>query len=341
MVYNCGYPIWHTFVTPTDGSTITYDILIGTTVIYSGQLLPFDSTASTIRIDISHVCRSYLETYYENIPDGDIVSSLVPVNGLKSTVNTFIVSSGNNSNANPAPDVQYNVIYDYNTDYELTRTDVGNRNNPLLLEADPRQIISITGYAVSGTTSFLWKKNEGIVRSYPSLGTRYQTLSLRLNSPDVNAQEGDTITLSQGTASYEYRIVKPCKNRFALYYVNKMGGLDSLLCSGRYLKRWNSIRTDVRLYDDRTNSKDFQKTRIFQNIGHRLELNTGWLDDDKAEMIDGLIYSPKIWIHDLDKNTITSCLITDSSYQADRFHLDDVPAHYTINVEESQLHERQ
>lgn len=342
MVYNCGYPVNHTFLTNGVGS-ISYDILIGTQIVYSGEILPFDPTATTVTIDISAVCRAYLETFYEDINFAGITSALVPVHGLKSTVITFLVSSVNNTAGDDVTQVPYTVIYDYNTDYIITRDDVGNRNNPLLLEADPRQYLFIGGYAATGSTSYSWAKNSGAGTTFNSLGTRYQVLAVRLNSEGVNAQEGDTITLAQsgGLARFEYKVIKPCRNRFALYYVNKMGGLDSLLCSGRYIKRWNPDRTDVRLYDDRTSRRDFQQTRLYQEIAHRWELNTGWLDDDKAENIDELINTPKCWIHDLEQDTITSCLIVNTGYDATRFNLNDIPAQYTINVEESQLHERQ
>lgn len=354
MVYSCGYPILHTFNPGAElTSSINYNIVIQGTpnqLIYTGELLPYDTQSTTVDIDISEVCRSYLDTFYEKITDIDITNILVPSDGLISTINTFGVQSSSNTPGDNETIVWYTVMYDYNTEYkgffmegnDQRYPDIGNRNAQMYFKADPRQFVGITGYAVSGSTSYGYAKNNAALTPVNSLGTTYQLMNIKLNSSQVGAQAGDTFRVAQigTTIDYKYDIVMQCPNRYVLYYVNKYGGLDNLLCDGRYIQSWNPSRVDARLYKDRRLRKTFEQTRIYQDIRHQFELNTGFIKDEYAELIDHLIYSPKVWIHDLQENTITSCIILDTNYSAKRFKSDRL-VYYTINVELSQIEIRQ
>lgn len=349
MVYNCWSKILHTLYANNGDNPISYTVSVNGQVVFDGLVTPFTSVLDAeIQIDLAPIFRTYLTSYYENIPLSNTTFAPVPVVNNQGTCWTFTVSSAGNipsTDPNDSVDVPYTVIYNYNMDYVTTNPDIGNCNNPISNEVDPRQYLSIVGYAAVGSTNYSYAKNGVSGTLNNSVGTQYNLYQVRLNNTAINAQEGDTITMRQGTggsvASFDYKVVKPCKNRFVIYYVNKLGGLDSLLCSGRYVISWNTDKTDVRLYDDINDRRDFQQTRVHQYISKRYELNTGWIDDDKAELIIEVITAPKLWVHDLDKDTVTSCLCVDSNYSAEHFSLNDIPAQYTFNMEESQRYIQQ
>lgn len=301
MAYSCNYPILHPLSVPGGGFT-NYTISFGRKDIYTGRVYSKEEGGGTVQVDISPVCREYLDTNYEALLGAvpGPISGAVPDNTDKGTtcVGTFTVGGSS-----------YVVKYDYNTDFLSTVPDSGSLNDPFCTDVDGRQYIpnctySPTGFNIAATTN-------------------------------QSASPGTKLTVGGVT----YTVVQPCQNRFVLYYVNKKGGLDAVLCKGRYVQNWSPERTDARLWNDRGNRLDFEQTRVFQRIDRQVTLNTGLINTDLAEKIDNLIYSPKVFIHDLDADTITSCLITDSSYSAKRRRYEQV-VQYEFQIKESQQQQR-
>lgn len=221
---------------------------------------------------------------------------------VENSVATFTVTPGGT----------YQVCYNYNTDYELETATGTILNAPINDVVDPRMLVG---------TSTLTDAGISVVHSNPT------------------GNVGSTITVG----GFRYRIVAPCPNRYAIYYVNKNGGIDYLLCSGRSVNRWRSSRTEGRMYANRNSRTTFENTRLYQDITKSYELNTGFiLDDDLADKISHLFAANKIWIHNLDEDTITACLISDSSYseQSYSYDRDTVLINYSFTIEESKLYIR-
>ncbi|MCC8188824.1 MAG: hypothetical protein LIP08_15355 [Bacteroides sp.] len=339
-MYSCNARIPHTFDV-SDGAKVSYDIWIGDTQIYSGEILPFGADA-TLTIDISKQCRTYMQAYYERLSLDGIAVRNVPIDGLFSTVQTFRVSSLSNQGAN-APDVSYVVCYDYNTDYISELRNRRGLNHPLFLKADPRQRLFVSGVNYGAEKQqYGYRINEEDLQLFTiEHSDVYHLFSVNLGVLNVSA--GDSVTLIMGDANnpvqtHTYLITEPCSNRYVLYYVNKAGGFDSLLCQGRTTVSWSPERTDVNLYNDISNRQDWEQKRLHQQVEKRYELNTNLLPADSLPGIDELIYSPRVFIHDLHIDTITSCLITNTSYTV-KEHPYDLPQ-YTIGVKESQKHIR-
>lgn len=202
----------------------------------------------------------------------------------------------------------YQVCYNYNTDYILDISEGEVLNYPTTYDVDPRMYLGRSVLTASGISA---------------------THSKRTGNP------GTIITIDD----FKYRLVSPCRNRYALYYVNKAGGLDYLLCSGKVLDKFNTRRTEVVFNTDRADRKTFANKRIYQQVSKRYELNTGMLPDDRAYNIDNLIYSPKVWIHDLENDTITACNVDDTAYTIKNYRNDRI-ANYTINVTEAKTFKR-
>lgn len=203
----------------------------------------------------------------------------------------------------------YEVCYNYNTEYILEMNAGDNLNLPVAVYVDPRQYI---GTSVLGS--------GGIIVSH----------SKPVGSP------GAKITLG----GYEYIISNPCRNRFAIYYVNNIGGLDYLLAAGRTIEKYSSEKIDGKLYADMSNRLAFSSTRINQFITRGYQLNTGLiLSDERMSRINNLTHSPKIWVHDLEKDTITACLCSDSSVTVRNYRNDKIVG-YDINLVESKQYIR-
>lgn len=330
-MYSCCYPIEHTF---TNSNTIDYRIVVNGVTIYTGELLPYNPAESTLTIDISPICRSYLDTFYENIIVNTLATPVPVVDGI-ATIHTFMVYSSSNPGAgSDETAVSYQVVYDYNTEYAQPLPDVSYLNDPIDNIIDPRQRVFASAYNVGGAQAYSATLNGAVVAS-GSLNTQ-QIHMFPVDLAATAATEGDTLVMSAtGAGDTTYKVTRSCPHRYVVYYVNKYGGLDSLLCTGRHIQGWSPSRVDAKLYDDRLNRRDFQQRRIYQDIDHTFTLNTGLLSNTGAEKIDHLIYSPKVFLHDLEKNTITSCLITDTTYQV-KVHRYDRLVQYTFGVKESQ-----
>lgn len=319
MLYNVCYPI--EFTLQSDGQDYKdYLISIGSDNIFSGRIY-FRSDSETI--DISEVCREYMSVRYEDITYFQTGIQTLPTYEKTNSVITFTVSSGSTS-------INYNVIYNYNTDYILESPDSGILNNPLCFEVDERQLLFLSGH---GAIPYSYSVSGGSSGNAIGTGNSIQLYQVNLNN--LSLTDGQIITMTSTGVSYQYKVINSCSNRFCIYYVNKAGGLDFMLCSGRDTENWNPARIDAKLFDDRKNRLYFQQTRIYQEIDKQYELNTGLLNYGYGLDIDELINSPKCFIHDLDNSTITSCLITDTSYRIKQLPYDTL-IQYTFNVKESQ-----
>lgn len=282
-MHTCGYPIYHTISFTGEGYT-DYTITLNGATIYTGRVYPFSSGGS-VDIDISKICREYLDTSFENSPN---------LNGVSSdAVGIFAVNG-----------TSYQICYNYNTDYILDIPTGTVLNEPLTDYVDTRQYIGVSTLTGSGITASHTKPSGAI---------------------------GETITIGD----YEFEILPECNSRYALYYVNKNGGLDYLICNGKAIDKYNAKRIDATLYTDQTNSMLFANTHTNQYIYKQYELNTGYISEDRAQNIDHLIYSPKVWLHNLQDDSITSCLINDNNYSVKRFKNNGL-INYTINVTQSQ-----
>lgn len=327
MAYNVNYPIIYNI--GNNGQNYRdYTIVTGGQTVYTGRIYFKSESESSVAIDIAPICKDYIDVLYEDIVyPGTASVQALPADGLIQSVNIFTVTPAGGTGES------FTVVYNYNTDYitETSGTDI--LNEPVVLEADPRQYLFMGSYS-SGSVTFSYSTDTGLSGSSSGSSDQIQLYALNLNS--LNLDNAKSITLKAGDQEFKYRIMPECKSRFALYYVNKYGGFDAALFSGHAIENWNPQRVDVRLYNDRANRRDWEQKRLLSEIDKGYELNTGiFLDDMPARAIDNLIYSPKVFIHDLESGTITSCLITDSSYET-RDYRGDRLFNYTVNVKESQ-----
>lgn len=363
MVYSCAYPININFMaTDQSGAPIDYtDVKVDYEIwreeqgamwlVHSGTL--FGGNTEPPAIDVSNIVADYLSHAYESSAWGSPMQD-VPGSGAEATIAKFIVRSVYLDGV-----VEFTAIYNYNTDYLSQYPDAMCLADPISTEVDPRQYLTLSSYNVDGddTVEITWGAGRHVLKfadhilkfgddvltvGSPDIGSSvkssvYHFIAEKLSDYDV--APGDKIAVSNNGVVLNFNVVTPCHSRFVIYYVNKLGGLDSLLCNGKATESWNPTHENIRVYDNRLDRRDFQAKRVMSEIEKRYELNSPILTDEGAAKIDNLIYSPKVWVHDLDKDTVTACLISDTSYTVKSFR-NDRKVQYTINLYESQKYLR-
>lgn len=114
-----------------------------------------------------------------------------------------------------------------------------------------------------------------------------------------------------------YAIVQECK-RYALYYRNAYGGMDSLLLDGVQKRETYARSTITRNVDN-----SVQGARAIQNYrngvveGWELRLNA--LTDEAASRMHHLVGSAEVYLCDLIADTLTPLVLTDSECVARTF----------------------
>lgn len=127
--------------------------------------------------------------------------------------------------------------------------------------------------------------------TYPLSGTlTYNVATILSTAPQ---------TAAVNVLGVEYPIVPAC-HRFALYYLNEIGGWDFLLIEGNHqitdgVTRWNQER----VYN---NSGDIERGKVTyaEEIVRRYTLHTGNLSDDEASRMHHLLNSPDVWLLDME-----------------------------------------
>lgn len=233
----------------------------------------------------------------------------------------------------------YVVAYDYNTDYI---SEIGSKrlnNDPIRNELIIGQYASLSfydEYCNSAKTITVSLNGAEILTESTSL----RSVQFWFNTMLVEANDGDiltlTITTNSGVYEVEYKLIDRCKNRYVLYYLNKYGGIDSLIIKGQYRESFNNDSFRIDTFYDRSEPSNFQR-RVIQNTAvRRWEFNTGTLNDEQAAKIDHLLLSPRIWVHDLETNLKFAANTSSQNFSVNKFIDDRRQPYYTINLEQSQ-----
>lgn len=320
------YPIIHTFSGGSVATPMPYSILIGTTVIYTGKV--YSPDGSEVSVDIAPITREYLEVFAEDLPLKSEFTSGFPSNNLIASRNTFTVQSDFGSAA-------YDVGYNYNKEWVSELGDSLNLNLPIQTDIDPRQFIGLSAF---GMTTFEYSINDGpsqvISVTSPSA---YASFQRRVSS--LSSTPGDKITLSNNGVSHNFKVVPECSNTYSLIYVNSLGGLDYLLVRGKASRSYSVARYDSRDYMMNSDSLQFEQRRIHSDIHQHYDLNTGMILPLGLKNISELIYSPKVWIHDIESDDIRA-VIVDTNSVSELTERWDRPHSYSFRVQDSKIYTR-
>ena len=314
------YPTWQDVFVPIprtsdDESSITYSVSVMNNetgayeVVYRGNAVFTDKDPE---INITEIVRDYVE---DNIAISGEAGYTQKMDLTKVMLNTG--EEGDNLVAS----LYYYYDYSFDKDFKLTR------NMPILNYFDVRQNIFLSFLNLSGETN--------IIRI--SAGGRL--LRLRLDTPGifhhklphydgniiVNATDKSTTLTSKNTCA-----------KYAIYYLNPLGGWDQLLIEGKVVKTIKlENKSYKRNFDNNTN--EFENKHYLKNLTTSYKLTTGYLTDAQAKLMPNLIETTKAYLCELDTNNYIPVLINTTSVDIKTYRNQGRKLFtYTIEVQESQ-----
>ena len=314
------YPTWQDVFVPIprisdDESSITYSVSVMNNetgayeVVYRGNAVFTDKDPE---INITEIVRDYVE---DNIAISGEAGYTQKIDLTKVMLNTG--EEGDNLVAS----LYYYYDYSFDKDFKLTR------NMPILNYFDVRQNIFLSFLNLSGETNIIRISASG------------RLLRLRLDTPGifhnklahhegniiVNAPDKSTTLTSKNTCA-----------KYAIYYLNPLGGWDQLLIEGKVVKTIKlENKSYKRNFDNNTN--EFENKHYLKNLTTSYKLTTGYLTDAQAKLMPNLIETTKAYLFELDTNNYIPVLINTTSVDIKTYRNQGRKLFtYTIEVQESQ-----
>lgn len=314
------YPTWKDVFVPIprisdDESSITYSVSVMNNetgayeVVYRGNAVFTDKDPE---INITEIVRDYVE---DNIDISGEAGYTQKIDLTKVMLNTG--EEGDNLVAS----LYYYYDYSFDKDFKLTR------NMPILNYFDTRQNIFLSFLNLSGETNIIRISASG------------RLLRLRLDTPGifhnklahhegniiVNAPDKSTTLTSKNTCA-----------KYAIYYLNPLGGWDQLLIEGKVVK---TIKLENKSYKRKfdNNTNEFENKHYLKNLTTSYKLTTGYLTDAQAKLMPNLIETTKAYLYELDTNNYIPVLINNNSVDIKTYRNQGRKLFtYTIEVQESQ-----
>ena len=314
------YPTWQdVFVdiprTSEDENNITYSVSVMNNetnefeVVYRGNAVFTDEAPE---INITEIVRDYVEDNINIYAEG---GSTQEANLTKVMLNTD----------EPEPNLVATLYYYY--DYSFDKDFKFTRNMPILDHFDTRQDIFLSFLNLSGETNNVTISTGGrLLRiTLDAPGIFHNKRAYREGHVIVNAPDKRTTLTSKNTCA-----------KYAIYYLNPLGGWDQLLIEGKVVKTTKlDNKTFKRNFDNNTN--DFQNKHYLKNLTTSYKFTTGYLTDEQAKLMPNLIETTKAYLCELDTNTYIPVLINNNSVDIKTYRNQGRKLFtYTIDVQESQ-----
>lgn len=314
------YPTWQdVFVdiprTSEYESNITYSVSVMNNetkafeVVYRGNAV---FTEEDPEINITEIVRDYVEDNINIYAEG---GSTQEANLTKVMLNTD----------EPEPNLVATLYYYY--DYSFDKDFKFTRNMPILNHFDTRQDIFLSFLNLSGETNNITISTGGrlLHLTLDTPGIFHNKRAYREGPVIVNAPDKRTVLTSKNTCA-----------KYAIYYLNPLGGWDQLLIEGKVVKTIKlDNKTFKRNFDNNTN--DFQNKHYLKNLTTSYKFTTGYLTDEQAKLMPNLIETTKAYLCELDTNTYIPVLINNNSVDIKTYRNQGRKLFtYTIDVQESQ-----
>lgn len=314
------YPTWQdVFVeiprTSEDENNITYSVSIMNNktntfeVVYRGNAVFTDEDPE---INITEIVRDYVEDNINIYAEGGTTQK----NDL-----TKVMLNTDEPEPNLVASLYYYYDYSFDKDYRFTR------NMPILNHFDTRQDIFLSFLNLSGETNNITISTGGrLLRiTLDTPGIFHNKRAYREGDVIINAPDKRTVLTSKNTCA-----------KYAIYYLNTLGGWDQLLIEGKVVKTIKlDNKTFKRNFDNNTN--DFQNKHYLKNLTTSYKFTTGYLTDDQAKLMPNLIETTKAYLCELDTNTYIPVLINNNSVDIKTYRNQGRKLFtYTIDVQESQ-----
>lgn len=149
------------------------------------------------------------------------------------------------------------------------------------------------------------------------------------------------VTTTKGTTAYTntistYNDSSLYCGKYALIYLEPSGKWNSFVMEGTYKikDKFTSYNTE-RNYSNQT--QEFGKNKYINEVSTTYELNTGWLNDTESSLFaKNVLRSIKVYLQDIDGNSIIPVVITDSDVERKMYRNEKELISYKVTVEESQ-----
>lgn len=327
-------PIWKdTFaLLNNDGDTEQFRIRTGGSTIYSGRAYPIPNN-SNVEVRVNDIAANYVKIrvpwfQYHNLITLDTNPTTFDVEGyvngawVNAETDEFFYDWSYDPGFNPAVSgialpingrMCDGMVFTYSVYQQAAvfHFDLYQANGNFLMSLTPSAVTDAT-FPFSGTLTFDVSQ---------ILYTAVQTA--RMEVQGVN-----------------YYIVPSC-HRFALYYLNEVGGWDFLLIEGNY-----QVRDDVKRWTKDVvfeNSTDTDRGRVTyaEEIVRHYTLYTGNMTDDESGRMHHLLNSPDVWLLDMETGRYQPVVLTNTETPYKTFVSEGRTMYvYEINCETANYMER-
>ena len=314
------FPTWQdVFVaiprTSEDESNITYSVSVmdnetGTyEIVYRGNAVFTDKDPE---INITEIVRDYVE---------DNINIYGDAGSTQKSDLTKVMLNTDEEDANLVASLYYYYDYSFDKNFKFTR------NMPILNYFDVRQDIFLSFLNLPGETNNVTISTGGrLLRlTLDTPGIFHHKRAYREGPVIVNAPDKRTVLTSKNTCA-----------KYAIYYLNPLGGWDQLLIEGKVLK---TIKLENKSYkrNFNNNTNEFQNKHYLKNLTTSYKFTTGYLTDEQAKLMPNLIETTKAYLCELDTNTYIPVLINNNSVDIKTYRNQGRKLFtYTIDVQESQ-----
>lgn len=314
------YPTWKDVFVPIprtsdDESNITYSVSVMNNetgayeVVYRGNAVFTDKDPE---INITEIVRDYVE---DNIDVSGEAAYTQKIDLTKVMLNT------EEEGGNLVASLYYYYDYSFDKDFKLTR------NLPILNYFDTRQNIFLSFLNLPGETNLIRISTGGrLLRlTFDTPGIFHHKLPHHDGNIMINAPDKRTVLTSKNTCA-----------KYAIYYLNPLGGWDQLLIEGKVVKTIKlENKSYKRNFDNNTN--EFENKHYLKNLTTSYKLTTGYLTDAQSKLMPNLIETTKAYLFELDTNKYIPILINTTSVDIKTYRNQGRKLFtYTIEVQESQ-----
>ena len=278
-------------------------------IVYRGNAV---FTEEDPEINITEIVRDYVEDNINIYGDAGLTQ--------KSNL-TKVMLNTEEGDANLVASLYY--YYDYSFDKELKFT----RNQPILNYFDVRQDIFLSFLNLPGETNTVTISagHRPLRLTFDTPGIFHNKRAYHEGNVIINAPDKRTVLTSKNTCA-----------KYAIYYLNPLGGWDQLLIEGKVLKTTKlENKSYKRNFDNNTN--EFGNKHYLKNLTTSYKFTTGYLTDEQAKLMPNLIKTTKAYLCELDTNRYIPVLINNNSVDIKTYRNQGRKLFtYTIDVQESQ-----
>ena len=291
-------------VSVLDNETNTFEVVYRGNAVFTEEGNP--------EINVTEIVRDYVE---DNINIYADAASKQVANLTKVMLNTY------EAEQNLVATLYYYYDYSFVKDYKFTR------NMPILNYFDTRQDIFLSFLNLSNETQSVTVTDSGniIYIELDKQGLFHYKNKYLDGNVTINTPYTTTTLTSKNTCA-----------KYAIYYLNPLGGWDQLLIEGKVVKNIKLENKTFKINFD-NNTNEFQNKHYLKNLTTSYKMTTGYLTDEQAKLMPNLIETTKAYLCELDTNRYIPVLINNNSIDIKTYRNQGRKLFtYTIDVQESQ-----